>query len=362
VLTVIFAVYAVGVLAGLFLIANSSDSLGRRPVILLGIGMGALSAIVFLAATGVPELLLARVLSGFSVGLVTGTATAALTELEPTGNRARASGVAATLNLLGLASGPLLAGVLAQYAPSPTELIFWVDLVLLVPAAAGILMAPETAPLRRQGVKFRRPGVYLPREVRPVFARAAVAAFAGFSVVGLYSALAGDLLIRTLGITNLAVVGAAVFLLFASGALGQLLWARARWPRPMSYGLTALLVGVLLNLAALLGRSPEPFWAGILISGLGFGLSLLGSLRLLNDYVPPERRGEILGEYFLVAYVAISVPVVGVGEITGALGLRFAAEVFTTLVVVVLAMGLLMLRARPDVPPLPPSAPPTGRA
>lgn len=182
-----------------------------------------------------------------------------------------------------------------------------------------------------------------------MFLRASVAALAGFAVVGLFSALAGVILVTTLGITNLALVGAAVFLLFASSTLAQLLWARAGWGRSMSSGLVALFAGLALNLTALLYGSAFAFWSGIVVSGLGFGLSFLGSLRLLNEEAPAERRGELLGEYFLVAYVGLSVPVVGVGVLTEMFGLRAAASVFTLFVAALLVVGLLLLSVRTGI-------------
>lgn len=349
IVTVIFAVYAIGVLTGLLLLARASDSLGRRPVLLLGAGVGVLSAIVFVVASGVPDLLLARILSGLSVGLVTSTATATLTELEPEGHRERASRTSATLNLIGLASGPLLAGAFAQYATLPTTLVFVVDIVLLLPVMVGILLVPETAPMK--GPRWTIARLFVPSEVRSIFAVAAVTAFASFAEVGLFSALAGSLLTSILDISNLAVVGGTVFLLFASATLAQLVWNSSRWD-PVSYGLGALIVGVALNLLALLTHSETAFWAGVAISGAGFGLSFLGSLAHLNERAPPARRGEVLGAYFVAAYVGISVPVIGVGLLVGSLGLALAAEVFSAVVVVVLGVAWLSfwhLRRKPTV-------------
>ena len=77
----IFAVYAAGVIAALLLFGRLSDEIGRRPVLLLGLGFSALSAVVFLVASGLGLLLVGRVLSGFSAGIFTGTATATLVDL-----------------------------------------------------------------------------------------------------------------------------------------------------------------------------------------------------------------------------------------------------------------------------------------
>src|SRR5260370_29087196 len=72
-ITVIFATYAAGVIAALLLLGRLSDQIGRRPVLLLGLGTSALSAVAFLVATGLPLLLIRRVIPGFSAGLVNGT-------------------------------------------------------------------------------------------------------------------------------------------------------------------------------------------------------------------------------------------------------------------------------------------------
>ena len=146
--TVIFATYAAGVIAALLLFGRVSDVVGRRPVLILGLSMSAASAVVFLLAQGLAPLLVARFVSGLSAGIFTGTATATLVDLAGPERRGRATLVAAMANIGGLGCGPLLAGILAQLAPAPLRLSFWVDLVLLLPAFAGIVLMPET--VRRQ--------------------------------------------------------------------------------------------------------------------------------------------------------------------------------------------------------------------
>ena len=102
VVTLIFAVYAAGVLAALLLAGRSSDQAGRKPVLAVALGISALSTLVFLVAPDVGVLLAARIVSGLSAGLMTGTATAALTELVPAAAGRRASLVATAANMGGL--------------------------------------------------------------------------------------------------------------------------------------------------------------------------------------------------------------------------------------------------------------------
>jgi Major Facilitator Superfamily len=83
IVTVTFAVYAAGVLLTLLLTGRASDQAGRKPVLTAALGCSALSTVVFILAPNVGVLMAGRILSGFSAGLMTGTATATLTELIP---------------------------------------------------------------------------------------------------------------------------------------------------------------------------------------------------------------------------------------------------------------------------------------
>ncbi|HKT04624.1 MAG TPA: MFS transporter, partial [Rugosimonospora sp.] len=135
--TGLYALYALGVIIALLLFGAWSDQIGRRRMLRTGLVLSALSAGAFVVAVTVPSggpaaLLAGRILSGMSVAFVTGTATAALVDLAPPDRRRRASLVAAAVNTAGLGAGPLLAGVLAQYAREPLKLSFAVDFALVV--------------------------------------------------------------------------------------------------------------------------------------------------------------------------------------------------------------------------------------
>lgn len=88
--TVVFAVYAFGVIAVLLLAGNFSDQVGRRPVLFIGLGLSVASAVCFLSEGGLPLLFAGRLLSGFAAGLFSGAATATVMELAPPGRAARA--------------------------------------------------------------------------------------------------------------------------------------------------------------------------------------------------------------------------------------------------------------------------------
>ena len=156
----------------------------------------------FLLADDVPLLLLGRLLSGLSAGIFTGTATAAIVEAVPAEKRDLATSVATVANIGGLGAGPIMAGLLVQYAPHPLHLSFVVHIVLVVLAVGAVLLAPETSG-RSGRIGFQR--LSIPAEVRPVFAIGATAAFAGFAVTGLFMAVAPSFVKSVIGIDNHAV-------------------------------------------------------------------------------------------------------------------------------------------------------------
>jgi MFS family permease len=335
--TVIYATYAGGVLAALLLFGRWSDALGRRPMLLAGIGFAVASAVVFLLADSLPLLLTGRVLSGLSAGIFTGTATAAVIEAAPESWRERAPAVATVANIGGLGLGPLLAGILVQYAPDPLQLSFIGHLVLLALAAVAVFAVPELSP--RTG-KLGLQRLAVPPEARSVFAVAALAAFAGFAVTGLFTAVAPSFLSEVVGIRNHAVAGLIACSIFAASAVAQVLARRSEPRRAVALGCGILAAGMLvLALALHLGSLPGMI-AAALISGAGQGISFSRGLAAVSECTPPGRRAEVSSTYFVVAYVAISAPVIGEGLAASAWELQDSGVTFA-LIVAVLSVGCL---------------------
>jgi MFS family permease len=377
--TVIYAVYAAGVLAALLLFGRASDVVGRRRVLLAGLVASALSALVFLTEGGLPALFAGRVLSGLSAGALTATGTVTLIELAPARHRARAALLATAVNMLGLGCGPLLAGLLAQYAPAPLRLPYAADLLLLVPAALGVWLSPETAPMRpAPGTAGAAPApergggrwVRLPRPERPsvpaaaraVFVPAAVAAFAAFAVFGLITAISPGFLVQLLHEPSRALAGAVVFAMFAGSAVGQVGLARLPARVALPVGCAVLLAGLALVALALAGASLPLLVAGALVVGTGQGVSFRSGMAAITAASTPDRRAGTVASFFVAAYVAISVPVILVGVAATLWGLRTAALWFTAAVAALTAGALVaVLRLDRDGPGHPTAARPAER-
>ncbi|MES1940797.1 major facilitator superfamily transporter [Salinisphaera sp. T5B8] len=345
IITVIFAAYAVGVIGALIVTGSWSDQLGRRPMLALGLIFSAASACAFLWGGGLTALLIGRVLSGVSAGIFTGTATVAVVELAPAAWAGSATLIATAANMGGLGFGPLFAGVLSQYLPAPLHLCFIVDLMLIVLAAVAILCVPETA-RRPARVRLRIQSLQVPAQVRGVFIPAAIAGFAGFSVLGLFTAIAPAFMGKILHYENHALTGLVVFVLFVASTLGQIGQARLPQAWRLPLGCIGLIVGIALVALAIILSSLVVLVAGAIVAGIGQGVAFRAGMGAVTAASPPERRGEVASTFFVVLYVAISIPVVGIGVAAQTLGLRSAGIGFSAAVAVLAAVALVSLLVR----------------
>jgi MFS family permease len=142
--TLVYAAYVLGNLAALFLFGRLSDQIGRRRASLTAMALGGAAMLVFLGASSTGWLFVGRILSGLAIGVATGTGTAWITELVPAHDKARASALATANNLGGIAAGPLLAGLLADFAPLALRTPFIVYLLVLLVTTGLVARLPET--------------------------------------------------------------------------------------------------------------------------------------------------------------------------------------------------------------------------
>jgi MFS family permease len=337
--TVVYAAYGVGVLLALLLLGPLSDRYGRRRILIPGLAAAAVSSIVFLLAQSLPVLLVGRVISGLSAGVFTGTATAALIDLTPEELRPRATLIATAVNTGGLGLGPLIAGALAQFVPDPLRVPYALHLALLIPAIALVALIPDTGAKQDAPLRLARLGV--PPEVRATFIRSGAAAFAAFATMGLFSAVAPAFLAKLLGLPSHLLSGAVVFALFAASTVGQLSLGRFSTRHALAVGCAIMIVGMASIAGGLAASSLALLLIGANVGGFGTGLSFRAGLAAVNAEAPPNRRGELNSSFFVVAYLALSIPIVGVGVATKALGLRDAGLVFSACVVA-LALAVLL--------------------
>jgi len=332
-LTLIYAVYVLGNLVALLLFGRLADQIGRRNASLPAIAVGIGGALVFAFATGTPWLFVARALSGFCTGLAAGAATAWIAELYSGRVAAAAARIAAAANFFGCAAGPLLGGLLAQFAPAPLRLPFYVYLVLLCASAAGICFVPETMRDRlRLAEVALKPRIGIPSNIRLQFLSPAVTGFATFSLIGFYSALIPNLLADSLHQSAPLVAGIVVCGLFGVAAVTILTTGRMPSQSTMLTALVLLPPAVWLLVGAQLARSLPLLLGAAALGGIAGGLGYRGSLEVVNRIAPADRRSETVSSYLIALFAGNSVPVIGIGFLSADLGPLNAQVIFAVVI------------------------------
>jgi MFS transporter len=318
-ITLIYAVFAVGVIVSLFLVGHISDWHGRRRVLAPAVLLSLISGVVLVTSTDLPDLIVARVLNGLSVGAVTATATAWLAELHashrPTASNRRAQVVATAANLGGIGFGPLVSGLLAQYVAHPLVVPYAAFIVALAVAVVAILLTPETRELDQPRPRYRPQRVAVPDGARRRYFASALAVLIAFAAFGVFSALAGTFLAGTLHHPSRALAGGTVFAVFAAGVVAQS--ASADWSlrRLLAVGMTTMVAGLSLVVVAAWLSTPSLalFVAGGALTGAGAGALFKGALGTVVAVATEDGRAEALAGLFLGGYIGLAVPIIGVG-------------------------------------------------
>lgn len=337
--TLIFAIYVAALVPALLVAGPLSDVIGRRRVLLPSLALAILGSLTFTVASSVAWLFAGRILQGLAVGAASGALTAMLSELEPTRSRRRATLVTTVASLGGLGAGPLIAGLLAQYGPLPYVLPYGIEIIALIVAMLFVLALPEKAD--RATWRLHCPSI--PRLMRRTFAIRGFAIFLAFSVIGLFLSLVPAYVIKLSQIHNLAVAGGAVTLMLACSVIAQV----------AGYGRSSLLlqIGGLVLLSTGLGL----LWvAGSLASillvglaavtaGIGHGLTFLGGFTEINSLAPADRHAEVISSFYVIVYLGVGLPVIGVGLLATTMDSLVAIQAFATCVIPLSLIALSIL-------------------
>ena len=307
--TIVFGVYAVAVLASLLVTGSLSDHVGRRPVLLVATVMQVIAMAMFASAHGLGMLIAARIVQGVSTGAAAAAVGAGMVDLD----RAKGTIANAVAPMTGTATGALVSGLLVQYAPHPTLLVYVLLGAAFVAQAVALVFMPETVTRRGGALASLRPRFRLPLQVRQPMLVAVPALIAAWSLAGFYGSLGPVLVRRLVGSSSLALGGIALFVLAASGAVTVFVMRARTAHSMMTYGAAALAAGVSLTLLAMATASAPTFFAGALLAGSGFGASFQAAIRLVMPLAAPDERAGVLSIIYVVAYLAMGIPAVFAG-------------------------------------------------
>lgn len=311
-MTLIFATFALVTAPALLFFGPAADALGRRVVLRASVIAAALASGCFALAAGPEWLFVGRATQGVALGAATAAATALIAERAPDGNRSRASVVASMAFVGGTAAGPLVAGVLAEYAPLPLLLPYLAHLVLL---GIGWLCVSALPASGARASRWRPTRPHVPAGMRLRLGTAAAVGFLAWTVAGLFLAVIPAVLGRAAQIGNLALTGGIVAAVLACSVLVLPLIPRCGPGTAQFVGLGALL-GSLIALTLTGGSSLPVTMAAAIAAGVGHGLAYGGTVATIDTTAPNGQRASINGAVYLVFYLGTGVPTVAVGLLT----------------------------------------------
>ena len=344
-ITMIFGIYALAVLLALLIAGRLSDHLGRRPVLLTAVLAQAATMVLFATATSLAGLLVARVVQGLTTGAAIGAVGAAMIDLDKT----RGTVANAVAPPFGTATGALVAGVLVQYLPLPTHLVYAVFGIVFILQAVGLAFMTDSIAPRGGVLPSLKPQLSLPRATREPLLLALPVLVAVWALAGFYGSL-GPMLVRgMLGSNSPLLGGLSLFVLAACGGLSVLVFQHREPKDMMMFGVASLFAGVAIAVLSLPYSAIAFFFLGTAIAGVGFGAGFQGAVRTVVPFAAPHERAGVLSIVFIISYIAMGVPAVVAGWMIAQHGNILAtAQTFGAAIMALACTALLgrVLRAR----------------
>ncbi len=342
-LALIFAVYALSLLAALLTVGSLSDYLGRKPVIFTAVLLNILAMLLFIYADSVPWLISARVLQGFATGMATAVLSATLLDTD----RQQGPLVNSVAPLLGMALGGMGCGLLAEFAPAPLHLTYWLLLVLFAMQAVFVWRLPESVTRQSGAWASLRPTLHVPVQARATLWRVLPLNTATWALGGFYASLAPSLVRTATGSTSNLIGGATVAALTVTGALMIYTLRNQAATKALQLGASSLPVGVGLILLGVRSASLPLFFLGTLVAGCGFGAGFLGAVRSLVPLALPHERAGLMSAYYVLSYLAFCLPALLAGNLARTFGLVATTDGYgAVLMVLALSAMVGLLRSR----------------
>ncbi|KAB0563793.1 MFS transporter [Pseudomonas palleroniana] len=336
VLTMIFGVYAVSLLAALLTVGSLSDYLGRKPVIFAALILNMLAMLLFINADSTAYLIAARAVQGFATGMATAVLGATLLDTD----RVRGPMLNSLAPMLGMASGGLGSGLLVEFAPRPTQLIYFAMLGLMTLQALYVWRLPETVSRIPGALKSLAPTLHVPEQARRALWLAMPLNVAVWALGGFFSSLVPSLVRAATGSTSHLIGGGLVAVVTLSGAV--MIYSLRNRPADKIMRLSAVLLatGVALLLVAVQSASLWLFFVASVIAGLGFGGGFTGSVRSIVGLALPHERAGLMSAFYMLSYLAFCLPALLAGNLSREFGLIATTDGYGA-VLILLALGAL---------------------
>ena len=283
------------------------------------------TVVLMLGVQSTPALYVGRFLSGAASGATFAAGTAWVKELSVppydlhAGEQAGARRAAIALTA-GFGLGPVITGLIGQWAPHPLVLAYLPHLVVMAAVIPGLWRAPETVPATdtEQPGPAARLRVHSATHPRFVTVVAPIAPWVFGAPAVAFAVLPSVISTHTRGY-GIAFAGVAAGLTLAVGVLVQPLARRLDGVgdnRGTTAGLISVIAGMLVAALAATQGSPLEALAAAALLGAGYGFILVSGLLEVQRLAGPDELAGLTAVFYTLTYVGFAAPIV-LAELTG---------------------------------------------
>ncbi|WP_297850222.1 MFS transporter [uncultured Corynebacterium sp.] len=305
-----YGIYALGLFPCLIAGGLVADRFGSRPAVIVGSVVAALGNIALMFWQEIPAvLLIARFVIGLGVGLVVSAGTAWAGRLRG----AAGTTLAGIFLTSGFMLGPIASGIIAHLVSVHNAIyIPYIASIILSFAAVAFSFIVGDAPNTREVIVEKE----RPNETVVVSERSAKKALVTAFPMGLwvFASMTSAIVVLSGRVgqhfeSSAFLPGVAAVTAFGSGLVIQALGRRFEFG-PVSGVVGAVCSAVGMTLAAIGGAAPSMlmFVVASVFLGLAYGLCLREGLLDVETFSPPEKRGAVIGVYYVATYIGFGYP------------------------------------------------------
>ena len=340
VLTVAFAIYALGLLAALLVVGSLSDHIGRRPVLVAALVVELIAMVMFAVAPDVGWVIAARAIQGIATGAATSAFSASVVEHAPPRHKRLGTVIGSVAPAGGLGVGALLTGTAVQFSAHASAIVFTTLAVIMVLGTVAVALSEETASPRTGALRSLVPQVLVPKAARREFADAIPVHIAAWMLAGLFMGLVPTIIRSLLDLHSGLLDGATAFVEPATAAVAGMFLGRLTPRRTTVIGTVGVLVGTAVIVAGVAAGVLPLLWIGGIIGGIGFGASFSGSIRATTPLAEPHQSAGLFAAIYLVAYLSFGVPAIIAGLLVSSIGLLDTVLCYGVVIIIAATAGL----------------------
>jgi MFS family permease len=290
--------------------------------------------------------------------MLTTSSTIGLANLVSPRNKPRLAMVTSILMVCGFGLGPLVGGIMGQWAPYPLVTTYLPTLLLCSLALlvfATLQWPPGAALPERKPLGWRDA---LPRLTWPersasfAFILTSCLAFLAFAIFGLYASLSPLFLDRLVPWHGPVVSGSAIAVILFGSGFTQIFCGRLSTHWCGFFGLLVLALSNVMLVVNLWAGSATVFALGVALTAIGHGMSQLAGLSMVNRIATAQTRAGLFSSYLVIGYIGSMVPMLAMGWIADHWGMAAALRIFCAGAILIALVVAVLFQRHPRMRPI----------